>query len=234
MFYGVLSDRCFPWNILAQGLQSCFLLRFACCFNFKKPTHPSPKLCFLFLLSLWWGIRLFISFLTCSSSPGTPWLSSYFTAVTFVPDHATFLLPGDWFSRPRCIRFRFASPWRLAFDIPAFPSTIPNIGNFAVSLRLAAFPSVFRTVDSSWRKPDQFSWTSPQKKRSPYDNIFLLIYLRAFYWGFDVHLKIQPNKAVGWDLWTQLYPASEKGNNIRPSASEVVLEIRRMEAKPLW
>ena len=58
MFYWVLSDLCFPWNILDQaGLQSSLrLMRYSC---FKKPTHPTPCLIlwgpigYLFLYSVW-------------------------------------------------------------------------------------------------------------------------------------------------------------------------------------
>ena len=125
------------------------ILRFACCFNFKKPTHPSPKLCFCLCYYFVWVISLL-----SASWPAPPHQENLGFVFVSLPWHPcpplhSSLLPGDQIIRLRCIRFPLASLWRHAFDIPAFNSTIPTIGNFVISPRLAAFPC-FRTVDTSW------------------------------------------------------------------------------------
>jgi hypothetical protein len=90
MFYGVLSDLCFPWNILAQGLQSCFCVLHAV--SILK-THPPLTYFMAFVSDVFLlGYTLINSFLACSSSPSKSWISFRFTAAASVPS-ATSVSP---------------------------------------------------------------------------------------------------------------------------------------------
>ena len=76
------------------------VLRFSCCFNFKKPTHPSPNLFFVLGYHIVWFYTLIISFLARSSHPGKSWISFRFTAQhQYLASHP------------------FSPPWRLIHPI---------------------------------------------------------------------------------------------------------------------
>ena len=213
MFYGVLPDLYFPWNILDQaGLQSS--LRFWCLLCVKKLTHPTPGHntynCF------WFSVDVTIFLMSFHSLGfdllGKSWVEPHW--LSFTPTFFCIRSP-TWRSsiRPTAIlpiSVVLTSETKASAVGPVF------LRKFSVSLHIRLrLPCVVCAHHFLFSRMESFVvWMSnpPKKNYSWSLNPLLLFYLEGVLisiWKFN-----QRNLLVE-TLGTKLYPASEKRNKYK-------------------